>query len=283
MDCSAGCLGACTQVAGSGLTEPEIPLTGGTLNPVVRVGETVRRPAGPWTPTIHALLRHVRDRGFDLGPEPLGLDDEGREIVSYLPGDTVGWSLPWPEPIRDEGLLEQVGAATARYHRAVLDFRPPGPVPWHAGRAPLGPAELVCHHDLAPYNVVLRDGNLAGIIDWDLAGPGRAVSDLAFVAWQWVPLHGPSVTRMLGWARPPDRVRRLRMLLDAYGLDDRTGFVEEVITRIGYNREIMVTRAAAGDRAYQDLIDQGHVAGMDEALAFLAEHGSRIQHQLQAA
>ena len=85
---------------GTRVTEPEVPLTGGTLNAVVRVGETVRRTAGPWTPTIHALLRHVRDRGFDLAPEPLGLDDEGREIVSYIPGATVGWSLPWPEPIR---------------------------------------------------------------------------------------------------------------------------------------------------------------------------------------
>ena len=262
------------------MTEAEVPLTGGTLNPVVRVGQTVRRPAGPWTPTIHALLHHVRDHGFDLAPQPLGLDDEGREIVSYIPGATVGWSLPWPEPIRDDDLLEQVGAATASYHRAVIDFRPGGVLPWRTGPAAIGPSELVCHHDLAPYNVVLRDGELRGIIDWDLAGPGPAVSDLAFVAWQWVPLHGPSVTRMLGWQRPPERVRRLRLLLEAYGLADRTGFIEEVVTRIGYNREIMVRKAAEGDRAYQDLIAQGHVAGMDEALVFLSEHGPRIQDRL---
>jgi hypothetical protein len=265
------------------VTEPEVPLTGGTLNAVVRVGETVRRTAGPWTPTIQALLHHVRDRGFDLAPEPLGLDDEGREVLSYLPGSTVGWSLPWPEPIRSDDLLEQVGAATAHYHRAVLDFRPEGVVPWHAGPAALGPSELVCHHDLAPYNVVLEGGSLKGIIDWDLAGPGRAVSDLAFVAWQWVPLHGPSVTRMLGWEHPPDRIRRLRLLLDAYGLADRTGFVDEVIARIRYNRGIMVRKAAEGDRAYQDLVAQGHVVGMEEALVFLTAHGPQIQDRLSSA
>ncbi len=262
------------------MTEAEIPLTGGTLNAVVRVGATVRRSAGPWTPTIQLLLQHVRDRGFNLAPAPLGFDGKGREIVSFVPGTTVGWELPWPELIRDEDLLAQVGAATARYHRAVADFRPTGVVPWHSGPAPLGPTELVCHHDLAPYNVVVADGRLVGIIDWDLAGPGNCLSDLAFVAWQWVPLHGPSVTTFLGWTRPPDRVRRLRLLLDAYGLRDRAGFIDRVVERIGYNRDIMTSRAAAGDEAYQSLVEQGHVAGMDEALDFLAREGPHLQAQL---
>jgi hypothetical protein len=262
------------------VSEEEILLTGGTLNSVVRIGNTVRRPAGPWTPTIHALLRHVRDREFELAPEPFGTDEMGREIVSYIPGTTVGWSLPWPDVIREEDLLAQVGVAMARYHRAVIDFRPAGTVPWQSGPAALGPSELVCHHDLAPYNIVLADGNLRGIIDWDLAGPGSALSDLAFVAWQWVPLHGPLVTRFLGWSSPPNRARRLQLLLDAYGLDDRTGFIDNVVARIRYNRHMMVRKATEGDQGYQALISQGHLAGMDEALAFLVEQGTRLQDQL---
>jgi hypothetical protein len=258
----------------------EVPLTGGTLNPVVRVADTVRRPAGDWTPTIHALLRHIRSRGFDLAPEPLGLDELGREILTYIPGTTVGWSLPWPEIIRSDDLLAQVGQATARYHRAVADFRPPGIVPWQSGSAALTESEIVCHHDIAPYNTVIADRHLLGIIDWDLAGPGSARSDLAFVAWQWVPLHGPSVTRLFGWEAPPSRGRRLRLLLDAYGLQDREGFIDDVVARIGYNRGTMTRRAEEGNQAYQSLIDQGHLGGMDEALIFLDEEGVRLQDQL---
>jgi len=262
------------------MTDAEVPLTGGTLNAVVRVGDTVRRSAGPWTPTIHALLRHVRDRGFDLAPEPFGFDDHGREVVSFIPGVTVGWTLPWPPLIRQEDLLIQVAEALARYHRAVVDFRPVGPVPWQSGPAVLAPSDLVCHHDLAPYNVVVRDGRLGGIIDWDLAGPGSALSDLAFVAWQWVPLHGPLVTRLLGWTREPNRIHRLRMLLDAYGLVDRTGFIDKVVDRIRFNRATMVRKAAEGSEAYQSLIDQGHLVGMDEAIAFLADEGQQLQGRL---
>jgi hypothetical protein len=262
------------------LVEIEIPLTGGTLSSVVRIGDTVHRTTGPWTPAIHAVLRHVRDRGFDLAPEPLGFDSSGREILSFIPGTTVGWSLPWPNLIRSDTLLEQVGAMTARYHRSVIDFRPVGSVPWQAGPSALGPSELVCHHDLAPYNVVVAGGRLTGVIDWDLAGPGSVLSELAFVAWQWIPLHGPIVARLQGWSDPPDWGRRLDLLLDAYGLEDRTGFIDGVIERIGYNRDVMTQKAAEGSQAYQHLIQQGHLVGMEEALTFLADNGARLQDQL---
>jgi hypothetical protein len=262
------------------VAEAETPLSGGTLNSVVRVGDTVRRTAGPWTPTIQSLLRHLRERDFDLAPEPLGFDPSGRETVSYTPGTTVGWSLPWPDVVRADAILEQMGVVTARYHRAVADFRPVGTVPWQSAPAPLGASELVCHHDLAPYNVVLAGDRICGIIDWDLAGPGTALSELAFVAWQWVPLHGPFVTRLVGWHQPPDRVRRLRLLLDAYGLDDRTDFINQVVDRIGYNREVMVGKAAQGHSAYRRLVEQGHVAGMDEAMTFLAASGTSLQDEL---
>jgi hypothetical protein len=246
---------------------PEIPLAGGTQNTVVRVGETVRRTAGSWTPGVHDLLRHVRDRGFRWAPEPLGYDDSGREVLSYIPGDTVGWTLPWPEWIRSDSMLEQVGRATAAYHLAVADFRPPG----------LPEDQIICHHDLAPYNMVCAAGELTGIIDWDLAGPGTPLSDLAFVAWQWVPFHGPFVAQLMGWAEPLDRAARTRRLLDAYGLDERDGFMAAVAERVRYNRTVMLTRAAEGDPAYQALVDQGHVAGMDEALGFLEAESASIQ------
>ena len=216
---------------------------------------------------MHDLLRHIRSRGFDLAPEPLGFDESGREVLGYIPGDTIGWSLPWPEWIRSDSLLDQVGEATAAYHEAVADFRPLG----------LSDGEIICHHDLAPYNMVCASGRLAGIIDWDLSGPGTALSDLAFVAWQWVPFHGPFVAQLMGWTEPIDRAGRTRRLLNAYGLDERDGFVAAVAERVVYNRTVMLTRAAEGDTAYQALVDQGHVAGMDEALGYLAAEGPSIQ------
>lgn len=41
--------------------EPEQILGGDARSPVVRIGDTVRRPSGAWTPAVHALLRHLED------------------------------------------------------------------------------------------------------------------------------------------------------------------------------------------------------------------------------
>ena len=56
----------------------EIPLHGGNVSTVVRVGDTVRRNAGPWTPAVHALLHHLRvRRASPVRPHALGMDDAG--------------------------------------------------------------------------------------------------------------------------------------------------------------------------------------------------------------
>lgn len=61
-------------------------LGGGNLNPVTRIGDTVRRPVGRHTAAVHALLVHLRAAGFDGAPEPLGVDDRSREVLTYVPG-----------------------------------------------------------------------------------------------------------------------------------------------------------------------------------------------------
>jgi hypothetical protein len=38
------------------------------------------------TATIHRLLRHLHANGVEWVPQPIGLDDDGREIVTFLPG-----------------------------------------------------------------------------------------------------------------------------------------------------------------------------------------------------
>ena len=264
----------------STVAEEEIVLPGSRLNRVVRVGDTVRRQAGPWTPAVHELLRHVRERGFELAPEPLGFDEQGREVLSYIHGDTLGDELPWNEWVWGDELLAEVGRATALYHRAVVDFRPEGVVPWQLGDAELREGELVCHHDIAPYNTVGARGRLRGLIDWDLAGPGTPLSELAFVAWQWVPLQHPFIARMFGWDDESALGRRLRLLLDSYGLEDRDGFPEAVVERMQLNRDVMVRKAAEGVPGYVGLVELGHVEGMNAAIGFVTENAAALRSQI---
>lgn len=199
----------------------EVPLSGGSITPVVRVGDTVRRASGPWTPAVHALLRHLESVGFEGAPRVLGVDEQGREVLTFVAGD-VGWR-PYPEGIFDDEALAAAARLVRRYHDAVRGFVPPQGGAWRfqAG-APRG--GIGCRNDLAPYNTVYRDGRPHAFVDWDLAAPAPAAWDVAGAAYRFVPLHDDEQCRTLGMPAQP-RAARLRLFCDAYGLEERKDFV----------------------------------------------------------
>ena len=85
--------------------QPEEPLAGTNVSVVARVGETLCRSRKPSTEAVQSLLRHLRDSGFAGCPAPLGFDDQGREVLSYVQG--TGGTLPLrPETVTDKTLIE---------------------------------------------------------------------------------------------------------------------------------------------------------------------------------
>ncbi len=105
---------------------------------LVRVGETVRRPAGPWTESVHHLLRSLRQRGFDLAPEPLGIDAAGREILSYIHGRVQGW--PFIPEILTVGGARKLGELAFRLRSALASYECP---PARDGSSQLAPPDRV--------------------------------------------------------------------------------------------------------------------------------------------
>lgn len=191
-------------------------LTGGTTPGVVRVGDTVRRPAGPWTPAVDALLRHLELHRFPA-PRSLGLDGEGRQVVSWVAGTST-----WPDHARHWGTLDQLrrGAQLVRRLHDVLDnFRPPPDMVWRGGwgRSTHGP-EPICHNDLAPWNIVAGPDGALTVIDWDGAGPGDRMAELAYAMHGFVPLVRDAECARRGWPAPPARVQRVECFFSGYGL-----------------------------------------------------------------
>lgn len=190
----------------------EQELTGGNTTAVVRIGDTVHRAAGPWTPTIQRLLAHVRANGLTEVPEPLGLDEQGREVVSFLPGDAPGW--PAPEWLWSEHTLADAGRLLRRFHDATTGFAD-ADAEWRLPAAE--PAEVICHNDAAPYNMVFRDGRLVGLIDVDTASPGPRILDLAYLAYRITPLSGGAFAGAAYDVGHLDPMARLDALTRAYG------------------------------------------------------------------
>jgi hypothetical protein len=201
-------------------TAIEEPLPGGELTPVVKVGNTVRRAGvGPWTPAVHALLRHLEAVGFDGSPRVLGCDERGREMLAWVPGGAG--VAPLPDSMTTEEALASVGELLRSYHEAAASFVPPPDARWRYWLGAPTEGDVVCHNDLVTPNVVFRDGRAAAFIDWDFAAPAPRIYDIASAAKNWVPLVTDEHAAESGWPAELHHGPRLRSLCDAYGLERR--------------------------------------------------------------
>lgn len=246
---------------------------GGNLNQAVRVGDTVRRRAGAWTPGVHALLRYLESAGFEA-PCVHGMDEQGREILGYIPGEAyAGGTVAVPDRVLDEEHLVDAARLLRRYHDVVAGFSPPHDARWRLS-APTE-HELICHNDWSPWNALFRDDRLAVMLDWDLAGPGSRLWDVTNAAYCWVSLFAGSKLFNL-----TEQAQRLRVFCDAYGLEARSGVLSTMRLRIDYVARFIEAQALSGDPGFALLVSWNTSARMDDDVAYLDQNRSTFERAL---
>jgi len=263
--------------------QAEIPLAGGDVTEgLVRVGDTVRRPVGPHSPLVHALLTHLESVGFDGAPRFLGIDGSGREVLSYIDGEVAG--RPRPSWIADETRLASVGRLVRAYDDAAASFTPPPDVPLDTVSAeppgippaPAYPPELIGHVDITPENVVFRNGRAYALIDFDLAKPATRADEMFNAILWWAPLSDPRDVDPL--LRDVDVPRRARILADAYGLSgtDRERIIEVAALRNRRAWHLMKQRAETQGGGWQRMWDEGVGDVIKRREAWLDRHAARL-------
>jgi hypothetical protein len=253
--------------------ESEEKLAGGNMTSVSRVGATVRREAGPWTKQVHFVLAHLRARGIQEVPAPLGFDQHGREILTFIPG-LVG-HFPSPE-LRSDKILVSAARLLRRIHDATEDIAQLYRAGW---QSPIRePVEVICHGDFAPYNCVFDHGELIGVIDFDHAHPGTREWDLAYALYRFAPTTAPTNPENHGTTQ--EQCRRVRLFCDEYGLGDRSGIVQSIKLRVAYMADYLRQGAANGDKRLQANIDAGHLEIYTTDYAYLDSHTEQFQSAL---
>jgi Phosphotransferase enzyme family len=194
------------------------------MNSVSRVGDTVHRRAGPWTPTIHRYLRHLAAAGITWVPAAVAIDGD-REVLSFVDGEVPLYPLPgW---VWSDDALVDAARRLRTLHDASVEFDREASIwqlPVHE------PAEVICHNDFAPHNLAFVDGRVVGVIDFDTSSPGPRIWDIAYLATRMVPLtaehpHGAPAREQVD--------RRLDLLLAAYGSEaDRDEVIRVAIIRL---------------------------------------------------
>jgi hypothetical protein len=269
--------------------QARIPLAGGDVTEgVVRVGDTVRRPVGPHSPLVHALLIHLESVGFEGAPRFLGIDGSGREVLSYIEGEVAG--RPRPSWIADETRLASVGRLVRAYDDAAASFIPPldAPVdtvpaePAGIPPAPAYPPELIGHVDITPENVVFRSGRAYALIDFDLARPATRADEMFNAMLWWAPLFDPRDVDPL--LRDVDVPRRSRILADGYGLSgtDRERIMEVAMLRTRRSWYLMKQRAETQGGGWQRMWDEGVGDVIKRREAWLDRHAATLTATLTA-
>jgi Phosphotransferase enzyme family len=268
------------------MTQPnEHVLSEGGVTRVVRVGDTVRRPVRPFTATVQAYLAYLRTRGVDFVPEALGYDNQGREVLGFVPGDVP--VEPLPDWATGEVVVVELARLIRKLHDAAAGWTVPPEAVW--GRIPgvassevapsSGVPELVSHQDYCPGNVVFRDRQPVALIDFDLARPTSRVADCVNAMYWWVPLLDP-LDRAPSLAGA-DAAKRVRLFADAYGMTDRQR--EQVVPAAAArarNAHVGMRAAAAVDPVFKRWWDEGVKHRMPRAEAWLARESVALERAL---
>ncbi|MET7951763.1 phosphotransferase [Micromonospora sp. NPDC005324] len=235
----------------------EQPLAGGFVSDVVLVGETVRKSPPRDPDFVRRLLRHFEQHQWTGAPRFLGTDHQGREMLSFIDGEVPWLQSHAPPSIRSEQSLAAVARQVRRFHDLT------------AGTDLAGGHEVVCHNDLSPRNTVYR-GTARQIlpvafIDWDIAAPGARVHDVAHVCWQYVGL-GPAVQNA------PTAAKLVRVIADAYGLEDRSVLVDTIMWWQDRCWRGIEAAAEAGEPAMIRLRDSGAAEAVHTAYDWTQDH-----------
>jgi len=266
----------------------ETPLRGGVANAgaVVRVhddrfGDSVRRPAGPHTAAVQAFLLHLRASGVPEVTEPLGVDDEGREVLRFIDadlptGEAAAWDFPPTQP--DHSILLNVANVQRRMHEAAVSFVPDPATVWSGDHYfPAGSTgSVVCHNDLCISNVLRRGDTVVGIIDFDYARPVDRLFDVAVALRHWLPIMAvedcpPAVADL-------DRPARFAAYCDELGLAaaERSQVLDLGRAFLLHAKGNVARLAADGVGGFPEMMAAGYAERNDRTVGWLARERASL-------
>lgn len=237
----------------------EVQLDGGNAaGRVVRIGDTVRKPHLDSTPATIDFVTGLRRAGVDV-PLPAGRDAEGRQIWEFVPGHLIQDDLPL-----DEAALCRVGRMIRQIHDAsplAGGLRAHGDV-----LIPIAGADLICHNDLAPWNLIVGDDDRWVFIDWDGAGPSTRLWDLAYAAQSFALLNADQDPALAGI--------RLRWFVDGYGADGaiRRALPGVMAQRTAAMYALLAGANASGREPWGSMYENGHGAYWRSTAEYIRAH-----------
>ncbi len=253
----------------------EEKLTTNDKHPILRIDETVHRPTGWWTPAVHELLKYLESVGFKYSPRVLGFDEEGREVLSYIKGESG--KDGWLKILSDHG-LSKFAKFLREYHDAVAGFKPAEDSEWAYAKGGLKQGQIICHGDFGPWNVVWQGAAPIGLVDWDMAFPAEPRYDILYALQYAVPFRKDETTiKWHHFPEVPDRQHRIQTFAEAYGLESIGDVVDGVADVQRKGIDYVKVLAERGLQPQTDWVADGTLEETEQQTQWIEAHRSLFE------
>jgi Ser/Thr protein kinase RdoA (MazF antagonist) len=180
-----------------------------------------------------------------------------RRKLASIEGESGGDG--WKHQHSNEG-LRSAASLLRTIHDASIGWEPPAGATFRAPHLSSDSEPPVwCHGDFGPWNIVWRDDEAIGLIDWDFLHLAPRIDDVAYALQWFTPTRDDEMA--LTWHHfpsVPDRAARVRTFLDAYGggLPD-FDVAEAVATRMEATMALELTLANEGIEPQRTWVEEG--------------------------
>ncbi|GFP75503.1 aminoglycoside phosphotransferase family protein [Clostridium fungisolvens] len=254
-------------------------LLGGNTTSVYKRNETVLRGQKTWSSTIHRVLLHLEKVGDTNSPRFIGIDESGMEILSFVPGECKD-NYPFTNDKNDQLLIiKKVAVMIRKYHDAMLSFKRTEKDKWMFSYNGSLEKEVICHNDIAPYNITFVDDIPYGMIDFDTCCPAPRIWDIVYALYRFVPfsekIYDSEKQKYRSYDVDVDKEFRknsIGVFFDAYGMKCPNDLFEQMSARLQELADLIYSEAKSGNSAFQKMLEEGHRDLYLAEINFIKEH-----------
>ncbi|AGF57225.1 hypothetical protein B0P06_004482 [Clostridium saccharoperbutylacetonicum] len=254
-------------------------LSGGNSTSVYKHNETVLREQKTWSSTIHRVLLHLEKFEYTNSPRFIGIDDMGREILSFVPGECKA-DYPFTNDENEQlSIIKKVAEIMRKYHDATLSFERTDIDSWMFSYKGALEKEVICHNDIAPYNMTFVNNMPYGLIDFDTCCPAPRIWDIVYALYRFVPFSKKIYDNEKQEYRNYDvdrdkefRKKSIRVFFDAYGMECPDDSFVQMTARLQALADLIYNESQNGNSAFKKMLEEGHRDLYLAEIEFIKEH-----------